>query len=149
MTDRYWDEFETFAIAMGEDLDLRRRSRHRHFRLNPVDGVPVSHAHFAVVASGESPVRPAGNRVQLVLEGRYAEHYLAALVRLRSRVDAKIPGSEWLVQPAGRASHIEVRKGHHLDSPAAWPEDFEWLLRNLLVFRRVLGPFVQAARRGL
>ena len=139
---------------MGEDLDLRRRSRHRHFRLNPVDddvpvSVPVRHAHFAVAASGESRVRPAGNRVQLVLEGRYAEHYLAALFRLRSRIDAKIPGAEWLVQPAGRASHIEVRKEHHLDFPAAWPEDFEWLLRNLLVFRRVLGPFVRAAGRGL
>lgn len=135
---------------MGEDLDLRRRSRHRHFRLNPVDcDVPVSHAHFAVAASGESRVRPAGNRVQLVLEGEHAEHYFAALSSCRSRIDAKIPGAEWLDQPAGRASHIEVRKGHHLDSPAAWPEDFEWLLRNLLVFRRVLGPFVRAAGRGL
>ena len=135
---------------MGEDLDLRRWGRHRHFRLNPVDcDVPVSHAHFAVAASGGSRVRPAGNRVQLVLGGEHAGHYFAALVRLRSRVDAKIPDAEWLDQPAGRASHIEVRKGHHLDFPAAWPEDFEWLLRNLLVFRRVLGPFVRAAGRGL
>lgn len=147
MTDKYWDAFETFA--MGERLDLRRRSRHRHFRLNPVDGVPISHAHFAVAASGESPVRPAGNRVQLVLEGEHAQHYLAALNRHRSRIEAEIRGVDWQIEPIGKASHIEVWKEHNLDSPAAWPEDFEWLLRNLLLFRRVLGPHVQAARRSL
>lgn len=142
----YWAEFESFARE--ENLDLRLR--HGYFMINPIPFVPVTtHAHFAVVASRGSKVRSAGNRVQLVLEGKHADHYFAALSRHRSRIDAEILGAEWLDQPAGKACHIEVRKEHNLDSPAAWPEDFEWLLRNLLLFRRVLAPCVQAARLSL
>lgn len=56
---------------------------------------------------------------------------------------------QWLDQPAGKASHVEVRKEHHLDDPAAWPDDFQWLLDNLLLFRRVLGPLVSDIRQGI
>lgn len=149
MTARYWDAFDAFARDRGHDLDLRTRGRHRHFRLIPIGGVPIGHAHFAVVASGTSRVREAGNRVQLVLEGRYAAAYLVALSGQRRRIGERIPGARWLDQPVGKASHVEVRKEHHLDDPAAWPDDFQWLLDNLLLFRRVLEPLVSDIRQGI
>lgn len=147
MTAPYWRAFDKFARDQGHDLDLRRR--HPYFRLIPIGGVPIGHAHFAVVASGESRIREAGNRVQLVLEGRRAAVYLAALSGERDRIRERIPGVRWLVEPAGKASHVEVWKEHHLDDPAAWPEDFQWLLDNLLLFRQVLGPLVSDIRQGI
>ena len=149
MTARYWAAFDAFARDRGHDLDLRTRGRHQYFRLIPIGGVPIGHAHFAVVASGQSRVREAGNRVQLVLEGRRAAAYLAALSEERDRIARRIPGARWLVEPAGKASHVEVWKEHHLDDPAAWPEDFRWLLDNLLLFRQVLGPLVSGVRQGM
>ena len=148
--EKYWIAFAAFVREKtGTPIELQ--TRRPYFRLIPIEGVnPDGHAHFAVVATKRrSKVRPAGNRVQLVLEKQHAKHYLAALNRHRSRIEAEIQGVDWQVEPIGEASHIEVWKEHNLDSPAAWPEDFEWLLHNLLLFRRVLGPYVQAARLSL
>ena len=149
MTARYWDAFDAFARDLGHDLDLRTRGSHQHFRLIPIGGVPPTHAHFAVAASGPSRVREAGNRVQLVLEGRYAAAYFAALSGQRRRIEEQIPRVQWLDQPAGKASHVEVRKAHHLDDPTEWPDDFQWLLDQLLLFRQVLGPLVSDIRQGI
>ena len=149
MFDGYWDAFERFVRAAGHDFELRKLGSHAYFRRVRIDGVPVSHAHFAVaVSTSGSHLRPAGARVQLVLEGKSASHYAPELAARRSQVDGKIPGVYWL-RGSGKASHIEVRTAHHLDQQGSWDTDFAWMLERLSEFQRVLGPRVQEARRHL
>ena len=149
MYDEYWDAFEEFVRAAGHKFELRKLGSHAYFRRVPIDGVPVSHAHFAVaVSTAGSHLRPPGVRVQLVLEGKFASHYAPELVAQRSQIDGEIPDVHWL-RGSGKASHIEVRTAHHQDQQGSWDTDFEWMLERLGAFQRVLGPRVQEARRLL
>ena len=149
MYDKYWDAFERFVRAAGHHFELRKLGSHAHFRRVRIDGVPVSHAHFAVaITASGSHVRPAGVRVQLVLEGKFASHYAPELVAQRSQIDREIPEVHWL-RGSGKASHIEVRTAHHLDQQGSWDTDVAWMLERLSEFQRVLGPRVQEARRRL
>lgn len=97
MYDEYWDAFERFVRAAGHEFELRKPGSRAYFRRIRIDGVPVSHAHFAVaVSTSGSHVRPAGVRVQLVLEGKFASHYAPELVAQRPQIDGEIPEVQWL-----------------------------------------------------
>ncbi len=149
----FLSEFEEYARRAGHTITLKQRSpSHQHFRMNLIADVPQSHAHFAVVVTREDsrvPPHPAGNRVELVLEKKHAEHYFAALTDQQARIKSEIRGIEWHDAPIGKASHIDLWKPHSLDNRDAWDKDFAWLLDNLLLFRRVLGPIVRSARERL
>ena len=148
----FLSEFEEYPRRAGRAIELRRRKAHSHMRLNPIDGVPISHAHFAVVVTREDSrvlPHPAGKRVELVLEKKHAEHYFAALTAQEANIKAEIRGMDWHDAPIGRASHVDLWKPHNLDNPDARDRDFEWLLDNLLLFRRVLGPIVREANERL
>ena len=149
----YWLEFEDYIRRRGHAIALKQRSpKQRHFRMDLIPDVPQSHAHFAVVATREDSrvlPHPAGNRVELVLEKKHVAHYLAALVVQQARVKAEIRGIDWHDAPIGGASHVDLWKRHNLDNRDAWDKDFEWLLDNLLLFRRVLAPIVRGARDRL
>ena len=155
MTDdygEYWSEFEEYIRLKGHVIELRRRKAHPHMRLNPIDAVPISHAHLAVVATREdSRVLPhrAGNRVELVLEKKHSEHYFGYLTASRAGIRAGIPDTDWHDAPLGNASHIDLWNRSRLNNRDAWREDFAWLLDNLLLFRQVLGPVVREARERL
>ncbi len=149
MFDDYWDAFEEFVRAAGHTFEFRKLGSHEYFRRVRIDGVPVSHAHFAVaVSTSGSSVRPAGARVQLVLEGKFASHYAPQLVAQRGQIEKEIPNVHWL-RGAGKASHIEVRAEQHLDQRGDWEADFAWMLQRLTSFQRVLAPRVQEARGRL
>ena len=149
----YWSAFEEYIRRAGHTITLKQRSpSHQHFRMNLIVDVPQSHAHFAVVTTREDSrvlPHPAGKRVELVLEKKYAEHYFGALVAERASIDAQICDLDWHDAPIGSASHIDLWKPHNLDNPHARDKDFEWLLDNLLLFRRVLGPSVRESRDRL
>lgn len=156
MTSQYqtfWSVFEEYIRREGYTITLKQRSpRHQHFRMNLIADVPQSHAHFAVVVTQEDSrvlPHPAGKRVELVLEKKYAEHYFGTLLTERASIDAQIRDMDWHDAPIGRASHVDLWRPHNLDNPDAWDEDFEWLLDNLILFRRVLGPLVRDARERL
>ena len=69
-----------------------------------------------------------------------------ALETERDAIDGEIEGLHWLSEPAGKRCHLEVRKAAHLTDTDNWTEDFSWLLAELLLFQRVLGPrMVRAA----
>ena len=150
--EQYLSGFEDFTRRAGHAIEFRRPKAHPHMRLIPIDPVPISHAHFAVVVTQEDSrvlPHPAGNRVELVLEKQHAEHYFAALDARRAEIDAQIPAVDWHDAPLGSASHIDLWKPGHLGEWAHWPEDFSWLLEKLLSFRRVLGPIVREAAQAL
>ena len=148
----YWAGLKAYLRDTGnDDIELRRGKTRPYFRIVQIVGVPISHAHFAVVATKQGSVvrDDAANRVQLVLEKKHVEHYLAAVASRRATIDSQIPGTEWVAPERTAARHVEVRKEQNLDDRARWTCDFKWLLDNLHLFQQVLEPHLRAARQDL
>ena len=148
----YWAGLEAYLRDTGnDDIELRRRKALPYFRIVQIEGVPIGHAHFAVVATKQGSVirSDAANRVQLVLEKKHVEHYLAAVASRRATIDNQIPGTEWVSPGRTAARHLEVGKEQNLGDRARWGCDFKWLLDNLRLFQQALEPHLRAARQNL
>lgn len=84
-------------------------------------------------------------RVELTIRRANAQHVFTILAAEKDKIEAEIGEKlSWDNVPEKDRYRIYVRKQADLDDRNAWPQQHEWLKKNLEAFQRVLGPRIKA-----
>lgn len=144
---RYWTAFAEF---MKSNNQIRcPRPQAKHWMGHPIGS---GRAHISSIASfwdSEKNVSGSENRVELCLKGPTHSEWFKHLKTEREAIESEVDqGLFWYSREEAKMSRVYVRKAADLQDEKCWPEQFEWLRKNLEVFTRVFGPRVKALARG-
>jgi len=88
-------------------------------------------------------------RVELYINGRNAKKQFAQLSEQREAIEREV-GQQllWYNPEEKQMARIYTRKPADVLDRATWPDQFEWLRKNVELFYRVFGPRVKALNGG-